>query len=60
LPPYAVGIISNAMNGSPVFIDGKSYNIINEITKNNDTGRMWYIDTEVQRCCDELDLSCNT
>tara|TARA_R100001244_G_scaffold42747_1_gene38543 strand:+ start:6135 stop:7175 length:1041 start_codon:yes stop_codon:yes gene_type:complete len=60
LPPYAMNIVANVFNGSPIWINDKVYQIISEISKNNETGRMWLMDTEVQSCCNEIDLSCNT
>ena len=58
IPPYMVAKLAKAFNSQYVTIDGLQYKRGVKLSKNFDEGKMWIIDTTLQRECDEIDFLC--
>ncbi len=60
VPLYAANKLSNNMNGKEICLnDSPGFELTATIEKNRNVGKYWIIDTELQRCGNFNDFSCD-
>lgn len=58
VPEAVAKIASNIFASKQVFVNGKSYQIASELSKNNEIGNQWFIDIKLKDCNCYNDFSC--
>jgi hypothetical protein len=58
LPETFVKYLVNVFTGRDVFVNGTEYQIQGEISKNNEIGSQWFLETTFERCECDKSLTC--
>jgi len=58
LPEPFVRLLVNIFTGRDVYVNGIEYQIQGEVTKNNEIGSQWFLETTFERCECDKSLTC--
>ncbi len=59
IPPYVAKMLADSFNSKQLTINGAEFDKTEEITKNNDDGFMWIVNTTLTTECDEINFTCS-
>lgn len=59
LPPRVARLISNILAAETVYVDGRDYIASGTITKNNETGNQWFLESQLKRVTCSQTTSCD-
>lgn len=59
IPPYVAEQIAVCFNSKKLTINGAEFRKASEISKNNEDGNMWIINTQLTTECDEINFTCS-
>lgn len=58
LPEYVADLLTVALAGQQIFIDGVEYESPTSVDKNNPEGSMWLVESTITLLTDEIDFEC--
>lgn len=59
LPLYVVDLLTVALAGQQVFIDGVEYESPTSVDKNNEEGSMWLVESQIEQKIDKTNFECD-
>lgn len=59
IPPYVADKLAVIFNSEKLIIDGQEYRPSEELTKNNEVGQMWIINTLITKNCEQISFNCD-